>query len=59
MVTRFGGPDLRQAQEAGAAGAGAPALPLKVVSRAGAAASRDPTNFRGLVLGCIEAKFCK
>ena len=21
--------------------------------------SRDPTNFRGLVLGCIEAKFCK
>ena len=19
----------------------------------------DPTNFRGLVLGCIEAKFCK
>ena len=22
-------------------------------------ASRDPTNFRGLVLGCIEAKFCK
>ena len=23
------------------------------------ALSRDPTNFRGLVLGCIEAKFCK
>ena len=21
--------------------------------------SRDPTKFRGLVLGCIEAKFCK
>ena len=21
--------------------------------------SRDPTNFRGLVLGCIEAKFCQ
>ena len=21
--------------------------------------SRDPTDFRGLVLGCIEAKFCK
>ena len=20
--------------------------------------SRDPTNFRGLILGCIEAKFC-
>ena len=21
--------------------------------------SRDPANFRGLVLGCIETKFCK
>ena len=23
------------------------------------ATSRDPANFRGLVLGCIEANFCK
>ena len=27
--------------------------PLKFVG------SRDPTNFSGLALGCIEAKFCK
>ena len=33
--------------------------PVREPRGAGAAASRDPTNFRGLVLGCIEAKFCK
>ena len=28
-------------------------------SRGPASVPRDAANFRGLVLGCIEAKFCK
>ena len=36
---------------------GAPAAALG--KAAAAQLSRDPTNFKGLVLGCIEAKFCK
>ena len=43
-----------------AATAGDPAVATRVKRVAGChQLSRDPTNFRGLVLGCIEAKFCK
>ena len=34
-------------------------LAMYLAATSDAQLSRDPTNFTGLVLGCIEARFCK